>query len=579
MEIIVLDDKFIAKAEIDTFSSLIWCERAHDIGALDLEIEASAKNLEIFQIGYFIYRKDTSGICRIDSIEVKTDAEDGDKLIIGATDLKSFAEQVTVHGEFKDETVWVEKENGDKELVVKNVVNVEQWIRETMKVFTVFDSTVLPKNIYPKFEIDNFTLGNANGYTDTAQLLDSKDARLSEHINHLCEMSGFSWKITYDYDRNLLSLNVKKSEDKTIEQEENTRVLFSKTFDNLQSTKLSQSIGKMANVAVIKHNNGDIMGDNGTVFAYLTEEEPYGIYRFDLPVDGTKVAIPHIQTSADFIQVEEGKGDYKLENGEYIKGTGNYLYQPQYTADEITSYRELLKALGLAKLKENRVTQKFESEINFNQFIYRDDYDVGDIVTVQNEYGVQLNAKIIEVVETWDESGYSIEPAFEYIGSGGNFGGFGGFGNFGNFEEWDNTDCIITEDGEPIMTEDDFYLMYEDGTGATVLATEYGIALTAETGLLLAPNNSIATVAELTEYSGAEPVATVSYAVSESDSESVGIETVKISELPEAEGIGNACCLPIVQEGETKKIFFDAIKANICESFEIDENGHLIINV
>lgn len=562
MEIIVLNDIFNVIAEVDNFSSLMWCERANDIGALDLVVEANTKNIEIFQIGYFIYRKDINGICRIDSIETQTN-EEGDQLIIGATDLKDLARQVTVHGEFNNELP----------------VNSEQWIREALKVFTTFNSSVLPKSLYPKFAIENFTLGNANGYEEKAFLLDKKDARLSEHINYICEMSNFGWKIIYEQENNLLRLNILKGKDKSLEQEENIHVLFSKTFDNLQSSKLSQSIGKMANVAVVKHNNANIVGDNGMVYAYLSNEEPKGIYRFDLAVDGTKIAIPHLITNEDYVEVAEGEGDYKLENGEYVKGKGNYLYQPNYTEDEIKSYKEILRAVGLAKLRENRVTQKFESEINLNQFVYREDYDIGDTVTVQNEYGVQLNAKIIEIVETWDETGYSIEPVFEYIGAGGNFGGFGGFGNFGNFEESEYVDCLITEAGEPIMTEANEYLMYEDGINS-ILTTEDGIALTSEEGTLLAPilANNINNVNSLsyTEGDGAEPISTYSLY---DDTENIEIETIKISELPEAEGIGNSCCLPIVQEGVTKKIYFDSVKQNVCDSFEIDENGHLIINL
>lgn len=559
MEIFILNDKFEVLAEIDSYTSLIWCRRAHDIGALDLEIEASTENVKRFQIGYFIYRKDTNDICRIDAIEVKTDPENGDSLVIGATDLKSLAEQVSVLGEYKTEIT----QSGESTIVVANNVKVEEWIREAMKVFTPYDSTVLPKSIYSKFAIDNFSLYDLKGYEDMCILAEDKDLKLSEHINYLCKMSGMRWDITYDYDNKKLKLNLVKGLDKTINQEENTRVLFSQTFDNLQSTKLSQAIDKMANVAAVYHNNASIVGDNGVIFSYLTREEPYGLYRFELPVDGTKVEIPHIQTSADFIQVEAGTGDYKLnDDGTFTKGKGDYNYKPQYTIDEIKSYAEILKGLGLTKLRESRVTQKFESEINFNQFVYREDYDVADRVTVQNEYGIQLDAKIVEIVETWNETGYSIEPIFEFIGTGGNFGGFAGFGNFENTEnDWDLTDCLITEDGYPMMTEtENYYLMYEDAYSVNMLSTEAGIALTNENGVILEPTSLTRSFA-MTRSSGSEPVATALYDVS--STAPIDIETIKISELPEAEDIGDACCLPIVQDGETKKIYFDKIKENI----------------
>ena len=577
MEIFVLNDKFEIQAEIDNYISLIWCRRAHDIGAVDIEIEASSKNIELFQIGYFIYRKDTNDICRIDAIEVETDPEEGDKLVIGAIDLKSLANQVSVIGEYKTEIT----QSGESNIVVANDVKVEEWIREAMKVFTPSDSTVLPKSIYKQFVIDNFSLYDLKGYEDMCILSEGKDLKLSEHINYLCKMSGMRWEITYDYNNKKLKLNLEKGLDKTVNQDKNTRVLFSQTFDNLQSTKLSQAVDKMANVAAVYHNNASIVGDNGVIFSYLTKEEPYGLYRYELPIDGTSVEIPHIQTIADFIKVAEGEGDYKLnDDGTFTKGKGDYNYEPKYTIDEIKSYAEILKGLGLTKLRENRVTQKFESEINFNQFVYRDDYDVSDTVTVQNDYGIQLDARIVEIVETWDETGYSIEPIFEFIGTGGNFGGFAGFGNFENTENnWDLTDCLITEDGYPMMTEtENFYLMYEDGYDATALTTEYGIALTNEEGTILTPTALTRSFA-MTRSGGNEPVTTALYDVSPTSD--ISIETIKISELPEAEGIGDACCLPIVQEGETKKIYFDRIRNEIKNDIEtaVKNNNNLNIKV
>jgi hypothetical protein len=47
-------------------------------------------------------------------------------------------------------------------------------------------------------------------------------------------------------------------------------------------------------------------------------------------------------------------------------------------------------------------------------FTYKKDYFLGDIVTVENEYGISASARIVEVVEVMDDNGYSMEPKFEY---------------------------------------------------------------------------------------------------------------------------------------------------------------------
>lgn len=491
MEIIVLNDNFEVIAEIDTFSSLIWCERLYNVGALDLEINASEKNLNIFQIGYFIYRKDTNNVCRINSRELQTKENEDDTLIIGAVDLKSIAEQITIQGE----------------LDITEETNVEEWIRSAMQVFTSSDSDVLPKSLYPNFTIDNFVLKQKKGFEDKAFLFEEKDKKLSEHIIYLCGLFDIGWKITYE--NNELCFDLYKGVNRTVYQSENNRIMFSTLYENLQSTKFSQSMDKMANVAVVLHNNASIVGDNGIVFAYDSKDEPKGLNRFDLIVDGTKIELK--------------------ENP---------------SADDIITYTEKLRALGLTKLKEHQMTQQFESVVTFNQYKYREDYNIGDIVTVENEYGISINAKITEVVETWDETGYSVEPIFEYVKN-----------------DDEDVDCLITEAGEPIMTEVDEYLMYEDITESVpVIATENNIAIATESRQMFAVARTVSETETVVE--------TVS-----------GVEVVKISELPEAEDIGNACCFPITQEGETKKVYFETIKQGIYTSFEIDKNGHLIINI
>lgn len=493
MEIIVLNNNFEVIAEIDTFSSLIWCERLFNVGALDLEIEASKKNREIFQIGYFIYRKDTNDICRINKIELETTEDEDDTLIIGAEDLKSIADQVTIQGE----------------LDITEEKNVEEWIRNAMQVFTFNESDVLPKSLYPGFEIENFVLKDKKGFGDITFLLSDKDKKLKEHIIYLCSIFNIGWKITFEDDK--LYLDLYKGLDRTVYQSENNRIMFSTLYENLQSSKFSESIEKMANVAVVIHNNASIVGDNGIVFAYDTKEEPKGLNRFDLIVDGSKIELK--------------------ENP---------------SADDIVTYTEKLKALGLAKLKEYRMTQQFESVVETNQYKYRKDYNIGDVVTVENEYGISINARIIEVVESWNEEGYSIEPIFDYVEN-----------------DEANIDCLITEFGEPIMTESNEYLMYEDITETVpVIATENNIAIASESNQLFAVAR---TVSETEIETAAETVA--------------GVEVVKISELPEATDIGNACCFPITQGEETKKVYFETIKQGIYTSFEIDKNGHLIINI
>ena len=79
-------------------------------------------------------------------------------------------------------------------------------------------------------------------------------------------------------------------------------------------------------------------------------------------------------------------------------------------------YSVYLLSRGYEKLAEYGAVTAFEGTIEPNTtFIYKQDYFLGDLVTVENEYGISVGARIVEVIEVNDENGYNVEPKFEYI--------------------------------------------------------------------------------------------------------------------------------------------------------------------
>jgi hypothetical protein len=81
-----------------------------------------------------------------------------------------------------------------------------------------------------------------------------------------------------------------------------------------------------------------------------------------------------------------------------------------------SDYWSMLSERGHEKLAEHEVTKTFEAEIEpMTTYRYKVDYNLGDIVTVTNEYGVTANPRIVEIVESWDESGYTAIPTFDAL--------------------------------------------------------------------------------------------------------------------------------------------------------------------
>ena len=80
---------------------------------------------------------------------------------------------------------------------------------------------------------------------------------------------------------------------------------------------------------------------------------------------------------------------------------------------EITEqeYLTLLRERGKEKLLEYLTETYFEADIEPQfMFQYRKDYMLGDIIILKNEYGITAYPRIIEVIESEDETGYKVVP-------------------------------------------------------------------------------------------------------------------------------------------------------------------------
>ena len=77
----------------------------------------------------------------------------------------------------------------------------------------------------------------------------------------------------------------------------------------------------------------------------------------------------------------------------------------------------LIRRLAQNTLAERVKTLEFEGSVDtLDTYVYKNDYDLGDIVKVVNEYGIEAQAQIVSIIESEDnEDGYIVEPTFEYM--------------------------------------------------------------------------------------------------------------------------------------------------------------------
>lgn len=426
IDIIVLDRDLNRIGMIDNYESIIWANRYIDIGDCELYLPATTTALSLLQKGYYLARDDDDMVCRIESIEIDTDVETGNHLIVTGYDAKKIIDQ---------RVVWSQ-------------MNIDGLVEDEIR--TLVQKSVCAPNLYAR-QIKNsqnqqmFYLGDRAGFTDViSEQVSYKN--VGEKIREICTKYGWGYKVTVDLNKFWFVLYA--GDDRS------TSVVFSKDYENLRSTKYIDDSSNLANVALVagegegsarsRNVSGyaegidrfEIYVDAKDISKTITFEELKAIYPLSSAggqgyIDGKYYKMGYINIAiVDENQLTELQRNYP--NGEVIY-IGNIRYYRTYdpiiadletsspTDDEPVILRPIIYEVyllnrGYEKLSEFGSIISFEGSVEPDiTFTYKRDYFLGDIVTVVNEYGTEVEARIVEVVENEDENGYKLEPKFEYM--------------------------------------------------------------------------------------------------------------------------------------------------------------------
>lgn len=199
----------------------------------------------------------------------------------------------------------------------------------------------------------------------------------------------------------------------------NSKTFVTNNLFNSSVIDISSFIGRMLSLKIPKYTNASevapgyatiLINENGEYVSTLQVWEAYGetanrgsldTYEFLIPENAKYLYTSMFSQKAIDDEVYYGElTDFecktiKLSNSEYIA---------------------LLRQRGKEKLAENIDITSFEGEVEATtMFVYGQDFFIGDIVQIANEYGHETTARIIELVTSDDESGNSVYPTFSTI--------------------------------------------------------------------------------------------------------------------------------------------------------------------
>ena len=351
MDIYVYDSNYNRVAVIDTFTSLIWTKRYYECGDFELYIPADSAILPYIQPDYFLMRDDDESVMVIEKFECDTDAENGDFFIVSGRCLKS----ILLRRIFS------------RQYVLNNSGTINAAAQAMISECTTVH-TPIPHYPNDYRQISGLTVDFSTTF-DAALQTQFTGQTLLDGIISIAQPREIGLKMTISGTNLVVSFF--KGQD--------NGVIFSPDFDNLVNSKYVFDKSSYANRAYIA---GEGQGSS-RIWTSVTTGTLINPY--------SGLGLHEIYVDARDVSSNDGGIDY-------------------------VDYLDMLSSRGWKKLSESEVSKAFDATVETKSgFIYKQDYDLGDVVTVTNEYGITAKPRIVEIVESWDETGYTVIPKFDAL--------------------------------------------------------------------------------------------------------------------------------------------------------------------
>ena len=192
---------------------------------------------------------------------------------------------------------------------------------------------------------------------------------LLDTVENICETLHIGFKVILNDKKFQFSLY--KGTDRSYAQSTNPYVIFSDKYDNLLSSNYIENSSELATDVLVAGEGEGL--DRKTL--WVSRDNLTGLDRYEMYRDQRNMST--------------NNGD--ITNDEY------YAQMREEGLENIT-----------------QMTKAFEGTVYFDNIEYKKDVSVGDIVVIENsKWGIFINSRLIEVIESVDESGsYQVVPTF-----------------------------------------------------------------------------------------------------------------------------------------------------------------------
>ena len=350
MELLVLNTDYESIAVIDTYESFIWTDRYNSYGDFEIVFAMDESFLRYLKEDNYFWLKDSEHTMIIEDIRIDADTEDGNRLIVTGRSLESILER---------RIIWGQKVfTGNLQTAIQTMLN----------------ECIISPSIEDR-KISNFRFAESADPKITSLTIDNQYTGddLYTVIKGLCEENNIGFKIVLT-DDNWFEFSLYAGVDRSYDQTENPYVVFSPNFENIINSNYFSSKASYRNVTLVEGEG------EGTDRKTAIVGSGSGINRREVYTDARDISS-------------------KTEDGVTL-------------SDE--EYYAQLRSKGLKTLTDHSITTAFEGEVEATKlFKYGEDFYIGDIVQIANEYGNEGSAYISELIISRSKEGFSVYPTFK----------------------------------------------------------------------------------------------------------------------------------------------------------------------
>lgn len=350
MEVYILDSLFRYETVVDRFESLIWTERFSKMGDFELHTYSTLENRNRFLAGTRIAITDSDRVMTVETVEDKTDTDGRDILIFKGRSLEKVLEDRLARGTTDS------LETTPKWILTNPPADILRQMFHDVCVTGVLNAGdiipgIVESSIYP---VDTI------GEPSTSITHEVDPMSLYTAMSNLADQYDMGFRIVRDPATLQRHFDVYMGSDRTTKQNTLPAVVFSKDLDNLQNTTEFTSIADYKNVAYV-------MSKVGFEVVYPLDIDP---------------TVSGFERNVLWVKADD------IEDADPAVATAKMIQR------------------GRAELAKHRRFSGFDGEHTRNSvYKYGRDYNLGDLVELQNRNGFATDMQVTEQIFVSDKEG------------------------------------------------------------------------------------------------------------------------------------------------------------------------------